>query len=115
MSSRTINSDKANFPKYNRGSKMHQYDLFFDEEVGQARTGFYHSKFYDYKRDSSDTIWTVTIQYEGRTDLISAKFYGSAKYDWIIENANYIKDPIKDIRVGKQLIIPNKSKIYSAR
>jgi hypothetical protein len=39
-------------------------------------------------------------------DLISYKFYNTSVYDWVLEDVNDIKDPIKDVVAGTILIIP---------
>lgn len=109
---RVRDAERSKLPKFNKKSKMRQYDIFFDSDVGKPRAGFYHSKWYGYTQDASDRVWTVELGYEGRTDLISAKFYNTSRFDWVIEDVNYIKDPIKDVRAGTKLIIPNKSKLY---
>lgn len=104
---------KANKPSYERTSKMNRYDIVFDDDVGQMRTAFFNRISSKIKFDKRDTIFTVDAAHEFRTDLISLKFYGTAKYDWVIEDFNNIKDPIKDVVAGTKLIIPDKSKIYS--
>ena len=106
---------KSKAPSFLKTSKMKNYNIIFDRQVEQYRAGFYSSKFKDYKPTNKDTIFTVPIQYKHRLDLISYKFYGTAQWDWIIEDANNIKDPIKDIIVGKKLIIPDASKVYASK
>jgi hypothetical protein len=106
---------QSKIPVYDRTSKMRNYDIMFDPEVNQNRTGFYRaSNFKGYVATGSDIVWEVEAGYEHRTDLISLKFYQSSIYDWIIEDANNIEHPIKDVKVGTKLIIPDKNKIYSS-
>jgi hypothetical protein len=110
-----IGVSKSQMPTFTRTSKMRNYDLVYDEKVQQVRPGFYSaSNFKGYQPTATDVIWTVESGYEHRTDLISTKFYQSSIYDWIIEDANNIGDPIKEIVVGKKLIIPDRSKVYSS-
>jgi hypothetical protein len=110
-----IGVSQSKMPTFQRTSKMRNYDLIFDDERQQVRPGFYSaSNFKGYVPSTNDVMWTVEPGYEHRTDLISVKFYQSAIYDWIIEDANNISDPIKDIVIGKQLVIPDRSKIYSS-
>lgn len=106
--------DKSKIPSYDKNSKMSQYDIIYDDQVQQIRNGFYRSKFLNYKKTANDVIYTVENQYQYRLDLIANKFYGSAQYDWIIEDANNIQDPIKDVIAGKKLIIPDKMKLYTS-
>ena len=107
--------EKSKKPIYANDSKMRNYDLIYDENVKQIRTGFYKSQFRGYEPDNSDTLWAVEAGFEHRTDLISFKFYGTAKYDWVIEDVNNIEDPIKDVIQGKKLIIPDRTKVYTIR
>ena len=111
-----VNIGQSKTPIYNRTSKMRNYDLVFDDRVSQVRPGFYAaSNFKEYVPSSTDIVWTVEAGYEHRTDLISLKFYQSSIYDWIIEDANNIEHPIKDVTIGTRLIIPDKNKIYASR
>lgn len=107
-------NSKAKKPSYERTSKMRKYDTTFDSNVGKIRSTYIKRIDDAISADGRDIIFTVEPGYEYRTDLISVKFYGTSKYDWVIEDANNIRDPIKDIVAGKKLIIPDKSKIYSA-
>ena len=102
-------------PTFERESKMNLYKLIFDETVQQTRAGFFESDLYkmEISTQKDDILWIVEPGYEHRTDLISYKFYGTSKYDWIIEQINNIKDPIKDVKVGLKLKILSKSRIFS--
>jgi len=110
-----IDVDKSKIPNYKKGSKMKYYDLIYDENVIQNRVGFYKSKFINYEITSSDTLWRIEPQYVGRADLISFKFYNTARYDWVIEDANNIKDSIKELQQDKEIVIPNKSHVITIR
>lgn len=99
-------------PIFDRTSKMRRYEIYFDKKEGKNKCSFYKILGKAIPFDSMDEIYTVEAGYEYRTDLISTKFYGTSKYDWVIEDVNNIEDPIKDIVAGKKLIIPDKTKIY---
>lgn len=105
--------DKSRKPSYERTSKMRRYDIIFDNDVEKMRVGFFNRITSKIKFDKRDIIYTVDSAHQYRTDLISLKFYGTAKYDWVIEDVNNIQDAIKDVTSGTKLIIPDKSKIYS--
>lgn len=60
----------------------------------------------------SDTYYTVPMEYENRLDIIANKYYGTAKYWWVIALANYIIDPF-DVPAGTQLRIPPLISLYS--
>lgn len=104
--------DKANYPIYDTQSKMTNYEIIFDANVKQNRNGFYRNKYKDTLWSEIDTFWTIEPGFEHRTDLISKKFYGTAQYDWIIEDANNIADPIKEIIAGKRIVIPSQNRIF---
>jgi hypothetical protein len=105
---KTANSgDNKNIqvPSIPQNSKMVSYDYIYDENVKQMRAGFKKNKTY-YFNSEQDTKWTVTAEYAHRMDLISYKFYNTSVYDWVLEDVNDIKDPIKDVVAGTILIIP---------
>jgi hypothetical protein len=113
MSRQLFNVSPSALPLYNRDSKMTQYDLLYDPKINAVRAGFYQSKFKGYVPTNNDQYYTVELKLEHRTDLISLKFYGSSVYDWVIEDANNISDPIQQIVAGAKLIIPDKTAVYS--
>lgn len=99
---------------FKKGSKMRRYIQIFDEDVQQMRAGYYKKDLYKLNElKIDDTVWAVEAGYEYRSDLISFKFYGTAKYDWLIEDINDIKDPIKDLTIGVKLTIPSESRILT--
>lgn len=117
MATKNLSNGKLNskIKTFKQGSKMLGYEQLFDEDIQQNRTGFRVTdlrKTTD-KVSNDETVWSVEPGYEYRSDLISNKFYGTAKYDWLIEQINDIKDPIKDLVVGYKLILPPQSKIIN--
>ena len=107
---------KKSKPKlFEQKSKMRNYKQIFDEDVKQMRCGFFDKELYKlgFKTNKDDIFWAVEAGYEYRTDLISKKFYGTAKYDWVIEDLNNIKDPIKDLKIGKKLKLMSQSRIIN--
>jgi hypothetical protein len=101
-------------PMYKRDGKMTQYDLSFDPKVNAVRCGFYQSKYKGYIISQGDQYYTIDLTTERRSDKISMKFYGTAAYDWIIEDANNISDPIQQLVYGLKIVIPDKSRIFSS-
>lgn len=99
-------------PTYGRNSKMTQYDLLLDPKINTVRCGFYQSKYKGYQIRQGDQFYTVDATTEHRIDKISILFYASAMYDWIIEDANNLYDPIQQLVAGTKLIIPDKSQVY---
>ena len=64
-------------------------------------------------KDNSDLVYYVENQYENRIDLISAIFYGDARYWWVIAQVNDLLDPYSEIFPGRMLIIPTKTRLFS--
>ena len=104
-------NNKSHKPKYKSDSKMTKYNIIFDDELNQYRCGFYKNKLKEKELTENDISWRIEAGYEHRLDLISMKFYDTSIYDWAISDYNNIENPIKDIVVGKQIIIPSRSKI----
>lgn len=105
-------NQKSKFRSYKKTSKMRKYQKIYDEGLNQNVTGFMKYKNIE-SDDDTDRAWVVEAGYEHRMDLISAKFYGTSKYDWVLEHINDIRDPIKDVSVGRKLIVPDKTRIIS--
>ena len=91
---------------------MKRYSIVYDEDIGNARTGFMNFLEYLPSLESGDKVWEVEKGFEHRTDLISKKFYNTSIFDWVIEQVNDIKDPIKDVYPGRKLILPTLENIY---
>lgn len=109
----TNSGQQSKTPVFKRGNKMRRYDMIFDEDVQQTRAGFFKKDLYKVVEKSDDFTWTVEPGYEHRMDLISYKFYGTSKYDWVIEEINNIKDPIKDITIGTKLRMFSQSRMIT--
>lgn len=60
---------------------------------------------------SEDSYFTVTNVEIGRLDIISARFYGTPRFWWVIAMANNIIDPF-DVPLGTTLRIPVKQSLY---
>lgn len=108
------NKNGTSGPNYSRESKMRRYNIIFDKDKKQIRSGFFEKNLYKVKTDvkKGDFIWIIEPGFEYRTDLISNKFYGTAQYDWIIEELNNIQDPIKDAKIGTKLRFISKSRLF---
>lgn len=78
---------------------------FYDETEKKQKYGI---AFYEKPTESSDDVfYVVQKEEEFRPDLLSEKFYGNPFYDWLICIGNGIKDPLKELTVGKRIIIPD--------
>ena len=101
-------------PNFSTGSKMNAYSIFFDPKLGnRPNIGFMKDVSFSDEQKSKMATFIVTTQYEHRMDLISYRFFKTTMNDWLIELVNEIKDPIKEIIVGKQLYIPDELDIIS--
>jgi hypothetical protein len=103
---------KVQRPIFDKNSKMKRYEIIYDEDISSLRAGF--MRFLTYVPNlNEDTLWEVKPGFEYRTDLISKKFYGTTIFDWVIEQINDVRDPIKDVFIGRKLVIPTKENIYT--
>jgi hypothetical protein len=98
------------YPTYSITSKMKRYSIIQDDDA-TLRSSFYSSIRPNYAFTSGDSVYTVEIDCQFRSDLISLKFYNTTIFDWVLEDINNIRDPIGDLVVGKQLFIPSTAKI----
>lgn len=58
---------------------------------------------------STDVLFTITLVYEYRPDLLSYDLYNDPKLWWVFaqRNPNRLKDPYFDFVAGLQIYIPN--------
>ena len=89
---------------------MRRYSIIQNDDASLA-ISFYNTIRNSYEYSSDDTIYTIEIDCQYRSDLISLKFYDTTIFDWVIEDINNIRDPIKDMAVGTKLYIPSRAKI----
>lgn len=107
----STSNSKSKKPSYAQRSKMSKYSIIYDEDEGTMRCGFMNYVKY-FPNLESDIMWEIEPGFENRIDLISKKFYGTSQFDWVIEQVNDLRDPIRDIRVGRKLLIPTIESIY---
>lgn len=105
----------AKKPRFQKNSRSRHYDVVYDKNVGQYRLGFYKFKVLKNMKvdETTDHVYYVESGLQYRLDLISMKFYGTTVFDWVIAEVNNISDPIKDIKVGTKLIVPNPSRLVT--
>lgn len=89
---------------------MRKYDFvrnIYSKEIGDKIKGFLPNTIIEALKSDPDKIeGSVMIGMEYRPDKISAYYYGSTDYDWIILAANTTKG-LQDLTLGKKLIIPS--------
>jgi len=63
--------------------------------------------------DVSDFLYLIEAQYKHRPDLLAYDLYGDPALWWVFtqRNLNVIQDPIFDFVPGKQIYIPQYSKL----
>ena len=66
--------------------------------------------------EDDDILYMIEPQYTYRPDLLAFDLYGTSKLWWVFaqRNMDTIKDPVFDIVPGKQIYLPNPSKIKDA-
>ena len=75
------------------------------KELGKSYHVTNRKRFVKYS--DTDMYHEVTNMTENRLDLISAIYYNSPIYWWVIAEANYINDVFNDVRRGMKLRIPH--------
>jgi len=62
---------------------------------------------------ADDVLWTVSVQYNHRPDLLAYDLYGSSKLWWVFaqRNMDTIKDPIYDLVAGLKIYLPQGPKL----
>ena len=92
-------------------NKYSRYVCGGTTETSELGIGWWERK--KFSTDASDRIYFVEKKFENRLDLISAKFYGDARYAWCIAQYNNILDPYFEIIHGRRLLIPSKDRILT--
>lgn len=105
----------AKQPRFSKNARSRYHDVIYDENVEQYRLGFYNFHILKNMKvnETDDHVYYVEPGTQYRLDLISLKFYGTTVYDWVIAEVNNIADPIKDVKVGLKLIIPEPSRLVT--
>lgn len=107
------NNHVKTMPTFREASKMKHYDIFFDKSNdNNPTTGFFKFLSADKIISARSFKFIITAEFEHRMDLISYKFFRTTTRDWIIEAINDIKDPIKDLYVGRVIYIPDSNIIF---
>jgi len=79
----------------------------FSKEIGDRIKGFIPSStIKKLREDNQASKGQVMIGMEYRPDKISAYYYGSTDYDWVILAVNTTKG-LQDLTLGKELVIPS--------
>ena len=110
-----MSDNMAKRPKFQKNSRSRHYNVVYDKDIQQYRLGFYNFKVLKSMKvnETTDHVYYVEPATQHRLDLISMKFYGTTVFDWVIAEVNNISDPIKDIKTGLKLIIPNPSRLVT--
>ena len=95
---------------------MRKYNFvrnIYSKEIGDKIKGFLPNTIIEaLKSDPGKIEGSVMIGMEYRPDKISAYYYGSTDYDWVILVVNTTKG-LQDLTLGKKLVIPSIDKIVS--
>ena len=65
----------------------------------------------------NDEEYTIGHGYDERPDLLAHQIYGSSRLWWVfaMRNPDIIKDPIKDFKAGKTIILPAEDTVKKLR
>lgn len=62
---------------------------------------------------SQEFVFLVRQEHIGRIDLISYETYGSADLWWLVAQRNQIIDPLTELYMGQEILIPSLSDYYN--
>lgn len=79
-------------------------------EVGQNKLEWWERDYFTQNAET-DIIYVVELKTAGRLNTITAMFYGTEDFWWIIAQYNNILDTYSEIQEGVILRIPDKSTI----
>ena len=95
---------------------MRKYDFvksIYSKEIGDSIKGFLPNTLLEsLKEDPNKQIGQVLLGMEYRPDKISAYYYGTTDYDWVILAVN-TTNGLEDLTLGKKLVIPSINTIIS--
>lgn len=95
---------------------MRKYDFIkniYSKEINDKIKGFLPNTIIEaLKLDPEKSDGQVLLGMEYRPDKISAYYYGTTDYDWVILAVNTTKG-LEDLTLGKKLVIPSIDKIIS--
>jgi hypothetical protein len=83
-----------------------------DTIVNEKRLGWWERDITIPRDDITDIIIDITIEYDGRPDLIAERAYGNAKLAWVVLQYNNIVDTIEELTVGKTITIPSQTRLF---
>lgn len=93
-----------------KNTSRYGYLRTIQEDDGKIHHESWFQKIVDFS--SEDEYYVVNKDTENRLDMISANFYGTPRYWWVIALANYIIDPF-EVPIGLQLRIPPLISLYN--
>jgi len=79
--------------------------------IGGNRLGWWERKIFT--KSSSDIAFTITPKYANRPDRLAYDLYGRANLQWFILQYNNVTDLFTDFAVGKQIVVPTKSRLFT--
>ena len=84
--------------------------IYLDQTIkpGTQRLGIWAAP--RFTLDGAEQRHTVTAADVGHIDLIAKTYYKDERLWWIVAWANRIKNPITDMYIGQQLVIPHLEK-----
>lgn len=72
-------------------------------------------KFQNIPVDLTDEIVEITSKFDKRPDLMSNALYNTPDLWWIfaMRNPDLLIDPIFDFKVGNEILVPTKSRLFN--
>lgn len=78
---------------------------------GGRRLGWWERKIFP--KSVSDVPFTVTPKYQYRPDRLAYDIYGNSELQWFVMQYNNVVDLFVDFAVGKTIVLPTKSRLYT--
>lgn len=84
-------------------SKLSPYS---DTELSSGYLGV--ATFRNVTAQADDILFTVSVQYERRPDLLAYDLYGDSALWWVfsVRNKNVLLDPVYDMVAGAEIYLP---------
>ena len=101
-----LNRKSASLSMEERGSFVSVYQVEGNSERDLLKSNLIEMKL------RTDYQYRITSATEGRPDLISAIYYGSFNYGWLISLHNEFLDPFNDYYAGRLINIPSMEDYY---
>ena len=93
-------------------SRYRNTRLYDDQDLGQRYFGIWRAP--KIIENNPVSLHRVSIEEQGRPDLIAYRVYGNPSWFWVISSRNGILLPIRELTTGMLLVCPHKDDVVLA-